>query len=152
MTELSVSVSGANGPVPHVVLPDAPPIVTYYSDTFRCHEGDGAMNPTELSDFAARYQPMLRQVDFELRADRLIWAGKYNDANALISYLPAGSRPVIQTRIALETQAGNAQSLLSQLSSEQTNDLGLLYLTDSPKDAVDFIVKTSALDFKGYDI
>jgi len=88
---------------------------------------DGAMSPTELSDFAARYQPMLRQVDFELRADRLIWAGKYNDANALVSYLPANSRPVIQTRIALETQAGNAQSLLSQLSSEQTNDLGLLY-------------------------
>jgi len=88
---------------------------------------DGAMNPTELSDFAARYQPMLRQVDFELRADRLIWAGKYNDANALVSYLPAGSRPVIQARIALETQASNAQSLLSQLSTEQTNDLGLLY-------------------------
>jgi soluble lytic murein transglycosylase len=88
---------------------------------------DGAMSQTELSEFANRYQPMLRQVDFELRADRLIWAGKYSDANALISYLPSSSRPVIQTRIALETQAGDAQSLLSQLSSDQTNDLGLLY-------------------------
>jgi len=88
---------------------------------------DGTMNPNELTDFANRYQPMLRQVDFELRADRLIWAGKYSDATALISYLPSNSRPVIETRIALETQAGNAQTLLSGLSKDQTNDLGLLY-------------------------
>lgn len=88
---------------------------------------DGAMNPTEVTDFANRYQPMLRQVDFELRADRLIWAGKYSEANALISYLPSNSRPVIEARIALETQAGNAQALLSGLSKDQTNDLGLLY-------------------------
>ena len=88
---------------------------------------DGTMNPTEVTDYANRYQPMLRQVDFELRADRLIWAGKYSDANALISYLPSNSRPVIQARIALETQAGNAQALLSGLSNDQMNDLGLLY-------------------------
>jgi len=88
---------------------------------------DGTMNPGELTDYANRYQPMLRQVDFELRADRLIWAGKYNDANALVSYLPSNSRPVIEARIALETQAGNAQSLLSALSKDQMNDLGLLY-------------------------
>jgi len=88
---------------------------------------DGAMNPTEVTDFANRYQPMLRQVDFELRADRLIWAGKYSEANALISYLPSNSKPVIEARIALETQAGNAQALLSGLSKDQTNDLGLLY-------------------------
>ncbi|HEX4506844.1 MAG TPA: hypothetical protein VH722_14025, partial [Alphaproteobacteria bacterium] len=88
---------------------------------------DGTMNSTELTDYASRYQPMLRQVDFELRADRLIWAGKYNDANALVSYLPNNSRPVIQARIALETQAGNAQALLSGLSNDQMNDLGLLY-------------------------
>jgi prepilin-type N-terminal cleavage/methylation domain-containing protein len=30
----------------HVLPPNAPPLMTYYSDTFRCHEGDGAMNPT----------------------------------------------------------------------------------------------------------
>jgi soluble lytic murein transglycosylase len=88
---------------------------------------DGTMSTPEVAEFAGRYQPMLRQVDFELRADRLLWAGKASDAAALISYLPIGSRAIIQTRIALETQAGNAQSMLSQLSSEQMNDLGLLY-------------------------
>ena len=30
----------------HLLPPNAAPIVTYYSDTFRCVEGDGAMNPT----------------------------------------------------------------------------------------------------------
>jgi soluble lytic murein transglycosylase len=88
---------------------------------------DGTMNPTEVADFGNRYQPMLRPVDFELRADRLIWAGKYSDASTLIPFLPNSSRPVIQARIALETQAGNAQTLLSQLSNEQMNDLGLLF-------------------------
>jgi soluble lytic murein transglycosylase len=88
---------------------------------------DGTMNAGEVTDFANRYQPMLRQVDFELRADRLIWAGKYNDASALLSYVPANNRPVIQARIALETQAADAQTLLSGLSKDQMNDLGLLY-------------------------
>jgi prepilin-type N-terminal cleavage/methylation domain-containing protein/prepilin-type processing-associated H-X9-DG protein len=30
----------------HLLPPNAPPIVTYYTNTFRCSEGDGAMNPT----------------------------------------------------------------------------------------------------------
>ncbi len=30
----------------HLLPPNSAPIVTYYSDTFRCSEGDGAMNPT----------------------------------------------------------------------------------------------------------
>ncbi|WP_422932011.1 DUF1559 domain-containing protein [Singulisphaera sp. PoT] len=30
----------------HLLPPNSPPIVTYNSDTFRCSEGDGAMNPT----------------------------------------------------------------------------------------------------------
>ena len=88
---------------------------------------DGTMNPSEVAEFAGRYQPMLRQVDFELRADRLIWAGKYSDAAALTSSLSDKTRTIIQTRVALETDASNAQTLLSQMSSEQMNDLGLLY-------------------------
>jgi soluble lytic murein transglycosylase len=95
--------------------------------TARQYLVDGAMSPSEVADYAARYKPMLRQVDFELRADRLIWAGKTSDATALIPYLPDNSRAVLQTRIALEAQASNAQALLSQLSSDQMNDLGLLY-------------------------
>ena len=30
----------------HLLPPNAAPIVTYYTNTFRCSEGDGAMNPT----------------------------------------------------------------------------------------------------------
>jgi len=30
----------------HLLPPNSAPIITYYSDTFRCEEGDGAMNPT----------------------------------------------------------------------------------------------------------
>ena len=88
---------------------------------------DGTMTTDQVAEFAGRYQPMLRQVDFELRADRLLWAGKSADATALLSYVPPNTRAVIQTRIALETQSSSAQTMLAQLSSDQTNDLGLLY-------------------------
>ena len=30
----------------HLLPPNSAPIITYYTDTFRCSEGDGAMNPT----------------------------------------------------------------------------------------------------------
>ncbi len=50
-----------------------------------------------------------------------------DDAAALISYLLNNSRAIIQARIALETDASNAQALLTQLSGDQMNDLGLLY-------------------------
>jgi prepilin-type N-terminal cleavage/methylation domain-containing protein/prepilin-type processing-associated H-X9-DG protein len=30
----------------HLLPPNSAPIITYYTDTFRCVEGDGAMNPT----------------------------------------------------------------------------------------------------------
>jgi prepilin-type N-terminal cleavage/methylation domain-containing protein/prepilin-type processing-associated H-X9-DG protein len=30
----------------HLLPPNSAPIITYYTDTFRCCEGDGAMNPT----------------------------------------------------------------------------------------------------------
>jgi prepilin-type processing-associated H-X9-DG protein len=30
----------------HLLPPNVPPIITYYTNTFRCCEGDGAMNPT----------------------------------------------------------------------------------------------------------
>ncbi len=88
---------------------------------------EGTMTGTQLSEFVGRYQPMLREVDFELRADRLIWAGDTDDATTVLPFLGSGPRAVAQTRIAFETQSSNAQSLLAQLSRDQQNDLGLLY-------------------------
>ncbi|MDB5392537.1 MAG: hypothetical protein JWM91_43 [Rhodospirillales bacterium] len=88
---------------------------------------DGAMTSGQVAEFAGRFQPMLRQVDFELRADRLVWAGNMEDASALVSYLSPGSRDVLQARIAFESQSPSAMSLFQQLSHDQQNDLGLLY-------------------------
>lgn len=88
---------------------------------------DGTMTAGQLVEFAGRYQPMLRQVDFELRADRLVWAGDSDGATALLSYLSPNARTIIQTRIALATQSSSAQSMVAALSKDQLNDLGLLY-------------------------
>ncbi len=88
---------------------------------------DGAMTTAQVAEFAGRYQPMLRQVDYELRADRLLWANNADDASALLSYLSPNARGVLQARVAFETNSASAPALLQQLSKEQQNDLGLLY-------------------------
>jgi soluble lytic murein transglycosylase len=70
---------------------------------------------------------MLRQVDFELRADRLIWTGDIDGATQLLPYLSQSARAIDQARIALASQAANATSALAGLSENQQADLGLLY-------------------------
>ncbi len=88
---------------------------------------DGTMTSAQLIEFASRYQSMLRQVDFELRADRLVWAGHYDDATQLLPYLSPKTRAIIQARIALGSQSSTAESQLASLSPEDRNDLGVLY-------------------------
>jgi soluble lytic murein transglycosylase len=88
---------------------------------------DGTMTSAQLIEFASRYQALLRQVDFELRADRLVWAGNYDDATQLLPYLSPRTRAVIQARIALGSQSPSAQNLLAALPREDQNDLGVLY-------------------------
>jgi soluble lytic murein transglycosylase len=88
---------------------------------------DGTMTGGQVIEFSSRYQSLLRQVDFELRADRLIWSGNSGDATQLLPYLSPATRAIIQTRIALASQASNAQTLLSQLPAQDQTDLGLLF-------------------------
>jgi soluble lytic murein transglycosylase len=88
---------------------------------------DGTMTTGQIAEYTGKYQPMLRQVDYELRADRLLWAGNTEDANAMLAYLSPGGRSVLQARVAFQSQSPSAQSLFDALSHEQQNDLGLLY-------------------------
>ena len=88
---------------------------------------DGSMSASQLTQFATRYAPLLRPADFQLRADRLVWAGDTDGAGAALPYLPNDARAIIQTRIALAAGAPNAQAMLSHLSTAQQSDLGILY-------------------------
>jgi soluble lytic murein transglycosylase len=88
---------------------------------------DGTMNVAQVSEFAGRFQPMLRQVDFDLRVDRLIWAGDNSDALQLLPYMSSSARAVAQARIALGTQSATVTSALAGLSESQQNDLALLF-------------------------
>jgi len=88
---------------------------------------DGTMNGSQLAQFSGRYSQMLRPADFQLRADRLVWDGDTDGATQVLSYLDPGARSVIQTRIALATQAPTAPSMLSRLSEAQQGDLGVLF-------------------------
>jgi soluble lytic murein transglycosylase len=88
---------------------------------------DGTMTSAQLIEFAGKYSAMLRPADYELRADRLIWASNADDATQLLPYLSPVGRAIDQTRIAFVTQSPNAQALLAQLTQDQQNNLGLLY-------------------------
>ena len=88
---------------------------------------DGTMTAGQVGEFAGRYQPMLREVDYELRVDRLIWARNVQEASAELSYLNPAARAVAQTRIAFADGLADAMGMFSQLSRDQQNDLGLLY-------------------------
>ncbi len=88
---------------------------------------DGTMTSPQVIEFNGRYQSMLREVDFELRCDRLIWAGNVEDATQLLPFLSAQRRAVMQARIAFASQSTQAPAMLAQLPPEQQNDLGLLY-------------------------
>jgi soluble lytic murein transglycosylase len=88
---------------------------------------EGTMTGAQMTEFAGRYRPMLRQVDFQLRADRLIWAGDIEGATQVLPDLSPGDRAVAQARIAFASQSPSATSSLAGLSDSQQNDLGLLY-------------------------
>jgi len=88
---------------------------------------DGTMTSEQVAEFGRRYQPMLREVDYELRVDRLIWARNVQEASAELSYLNPAARAVAQTRIAFANGAADAMGMFAQLSHDQQNDLGLLY-------------------------
>jgi soluble lytic murein transglycosylase len=88
---------------------------------------DGAMTGGQLVEFAGRYSTMLERADFDLRADRLVWAGDMDGATQLLPYLSPGTGAVIRARIALATQSSGGPALVASLSQEQQNDLGLLY-------------------------
>jgi soluble lytic murein transglycosylase len=88
---------------------------------------EGTMTSGQFAEFVGRYQPMLRQADFGLRADRLIWAGDVEDATQVLPYLSADDRAVVHARIALASQSASMTAALSGLSDRQQNDLGLIY-------------------------
>ena len=118
---------GANGAGHYIDALNATNQHAQAESTARQFLVDGTMTSSQLSEFGGRYQPMLRQVDFELRADRLVWSGNADDAAALAPYLSANARAVLQARIAFMNQSSAAMSLFQQLSKDQQNDLGLLY-------------------------
>ena len=88
---------------------------------------DGTMTPAQVVQFADRYPAILRPVDFQLRVDRLIWAGDTDSATPLMRFLSPEAKAIAQTRIAFAMQSPKAMAMLERLSDNQKNDLGILY-------------------------
>jgi len=88
---------------------------------------DGTMTSGQLVQFAGRYSGLFRPADYALRADRLIWSGDSDGASQVLPYLAPGARAVAQARIALASESSGAPAMVSHLTAEQQNDLGLLF-------------------------
>ncbi|HLG89966.1 MAG TPA: lytic transglycosylase domain-containing protein [Alphaproteobacteria bacterium] len=95
--------------------------------TARQFLSDGSMTGPQLVQFASRYADIFRPVDFELRADRLIWESDTDGAAQVLPYLAPDAKAIARVRIAFAAQEPSAPALLSHLTPAQQNDLGILY-------------------------
>lgn len=95
--------------------------------TARQYLADGTLIGTQFGNFVQRYGALFRPADFQLRADRLVWEGNFEDAKMVLPFLTIEDRAVVQARIALATQSNDAQQKLGALTAEQRNDLGVIF-------------------------
>ena len=81
----------------------------------------------ELLAFRARFQPLLIAADDRARLDRLLWQGNAAAAKAMYPYVGPAYAALAEARLALASQAKNAQALTAKVPPTLRHDAGLLY-------------------------
>lgn len=89
---------------------------------------NGSMSLKEQNDYLNQYGRVLTEADREARADRLLWDGATESARDLASSLSDdGFRAAVHARIALQTNAANAATLLAAVPDSHRNAPGIDY-------------------------
>src|SRR5262245_23339571 len=87
----------------------------------------GAFGTQQEGEFRRRYGHLLNPDDHERRADRMIWDGRYAEAQRLLPLLDADQRLLVEARLKLATQARDADAALRRVPAALQNDTGLLF-------------------------
>ena len=77
--------------------------------------------------FYSEHRKLLTSADHAARLDRLLWDGKVEATQSLITRVDPDQRVLAQARIALLKMAGNVDSLLAKVPTHLKNDPGLLF-------------------------
>jgi soluble lytic murein transglycosylase len=88
---------------------------------------NGDFNGDEQTAFYTHYGALLGSSTMWARMDRLLWKGDTAEAQRMMPYVDATDRSIADARLALASQASNAESVLARVPSDARNDAGLLY-------------------------
>jgi soluble lytic murein transglycosylase len=95
--------------------------------TVRRFFADGKMSSSQLRDFVTRHSASLRADDYWLRADRLVWDGDVENAQALVPWMNGEPQAQIQARIALAQNANNADDAYARLTEDSQMQPGVAF-------------------------
>jgi soluble lytic murein transglycosylase len=88
---------------------------------------DGEFGMDELTAFYARFGNLLTQEDIWARLDRVLWNNDLTGARRLYGIITPDMKMLAEARLALASQAHNADALYEQIPYGWRNDPGLLY-------------------------
>jgi soluble lytic murein transglycosylase len=86
----------------------------------------GSLTPTDEALINGRFGSQFTPADQDERMDRLLWAGKTSAAQRQIDLTSPAKRPLFQARLALRTNAPDAQMLADGLPAVFQNDAGFV--------------------------
>lgn len=86
-----------------------------------------ALNKKETVQLASTYARLLTLQDHEKRLNRLIWDGRYGEAEALLPYVSAAMRSTAGARLSLAQNRHDANTRIQSLSAAQLKDEGVMF-------------------------
>jgi soluble lytic murein transglycosylase len=86
----------------------------------------GSLTPTDEALVLGRFGSQFTPADQDERMDRLLWAGKTSAAQRQIDLTSPAKRALFQARLALRTNAPDAQQLADALPATAQNDAGFI--------------------------
>ena len=88
---------------------------------------DGDFGPLDERNFLTRHSAALRAEDNEKRLDRLLWDAQHDAARRMLPLVPTDWRELGEARLALATQAANAEVVAARVPAKLRADPGFTY-------------------------
>jgi len=88
---------------------------------------DGDFGPLDERNFLTRHSAALRAEDNEKRLDRLLWDAQHDAARRMLPLVPTDWRELGEARLALATQAANAEVVAARVPAKLRADQGFTY-------------------------
>ena len=88
---------------------------------------DGDFGPLDERNFLTRHSAAFRAEDNGKRLDRLLWDAQYDAARRMLPLVPTDWRELGEARLALATQAANAEVVAARVPAKLRADQGFTY-------------------------